>query len=27
MEENIRRYVDELFAETAPTRKAVELKV
>jgi len=26
MEEKIRRYVDDLFAETAPTRKAVELK-
>jgi len=26
MEDNIRKYVDELFAETAPTRKAVELK-
>ena len=26
MEDKIRRYVDDLFAETAPTRKAVELK-
>jgi len=26
MEEKIRRYVDELFEETTPTRKAVELK-
>jgi len=26
MEGNIRRYIDDLFAETAPTKKAVELK-
>jgi len=26
MEDNIRRYIDDLFADTAPTRKAVELK-
>jgi len=26
MEDKIRRYVDDLFAETAPTKKAVELK-
>jgi hypothetical protein len=26
MEDKLRRYVDELFAETAPSRKAVELK-
>jgi len=26
MEDNIRRYIDDLFAETTPTRKAIELK-
>jgi len=26
MEDKLRRYVDDLFAETAPTKKAVELK-
>jgi len=26
MEDRLRRYVDDLFAETAPTKKAVELK-
>jgi len=26
MEDKLRRYVDELFADTAPTKKAVELK-
>jgi len=26
MEDNIRKYIDDLFADTVPTRKAVELK-